>query len=41
MHGYGTYTWPDGRKFVGMYLYGRKNGEGEYVSKSGVKYIGN
>ena len=41
MHGYGTYIWPDGRKFIGMYLNGKKNGEGEYRTKSGVKLKGN
>ena len=31
MHGTGTYTWPDGRKYEGMYSDDKKEGEGEYI----------
>ena len=31
MHGKGTYTWPDGRKYEGQYFEDKKEGEGEYI----------
>jgi len=31
MNGYGTFTWPDGRKFKGYYLNDKKHGEGKMI----------
>ena len=35
MHGEGTYTWKDGRKYVGQYVDDRKNGFGVYTWADG------
>ena len=40
MEGYGTFTWPDGRLYVGEYVDDMKQGEGTFEWPSGVKYIG-
>ena len=40
MHGYGEYTWPDGRKYEGNYKYNKKHGQGTYTYSDGSKYKG-
>ncbi len=35
-HGYGTYYWADGSKFVGNWKNGKKQGNGEYYNERGV-----
>ena len=40
MEGYGTFTWPDGRKYVGEYIDDMKQGEGTFEWPDGRKYIG-
>jgi len=32
MHGFGIYTWPDGRRYEGNYQYNKKEGEGIYIA---------
>ncbi len=40
MHGKGVYTWNDGRKYEGEYLYDKKHGRGLYTWADGRKYDG-
>ena len=40
MHGEGTYTWKDGRKYLGQYVDDRKNGFGVYTWADGRQYHG-
>ena len=40
MHGYGVYTWKDGRKYEGEYLYDKKHGFGVYTWADGRRYAG-
>jgi len=40
MHGRGVYTFPDGRKYEGMYVNDKKSGYGIYTKKSGKLYEG-
>ena len=40
MHGYGVYTWTDGRKYEGHYENDKKNGQGTYKWADGRFYIG-
>ena len=40
MHGRGTYTWADGRKYEGEYLDDKKDGYGVYTWADGRKYQG-
>ena len=40
MHGQGTYTYPDGRKYVGEYKYGQPNGHGTLTWSDVEKYVG-
>ena len=40
MHGYGVYTWKDGRKYEGEYIKDRKQGMGVYLWADGRKYEG-
>jgi hypothetical protein len=40
MHGYGRYTWEDGRKYDGQYLNDKKHGKGVYIWSDGRKYDG-
>lgn len=40
MHGFGTYTWKDGRKYEGNYLNDKKNGFGVYIWSDGRQYHG-
>jgi hypothetical protein len=39
-NGQGTYTWPDGRKYVGEYKNGKFHGQGTYTWPSRQKYVG-
>ena len=41
MHGKGTYTWKDGRKYEGDYEMDKKHGFGIYLWADGRKYEGN
>ena len=38
--GQGTYTFPDGRKYVGEWKNGKYHGQGTYTFPNGKKYIG-
>jgi hypothetical protein len=40
MHGYGTYTWQDGRKYEGNYSLNKKHGTGTYTYSDGSRYQG-
>ena len=40
LHGYGTYKWPDGEKYIGDWAYGKRNGYGTNFWPDGDKYIG-
>ena len=40
MNGYGTFTWPDGKKYTGLYKNDVKNGEGTFEMPNGCKYVG-
>ena len=40
MHGKGTYTWSDGRKYEGDYVNDKKEGLGTYTWADGRKYQG-
>jgi len=40
MHGYGVYTWKDGRRYEGQYLKDRKHGHGVYKWADGRMYDG-
>lgn len=40
MHGKGIYTWKDGRKYIGDYLYDKKHGHGIYLWTDNRSYIG-
>ena len=37
---YGTYTYPDGTKYVGEFRDDKKNGQGTYTFPNGAKYVG-
>ena len=39
-HGQGTYTYPDGDKYVGEHKDGEMNGQGTYTWSDGGKYVG-
>lgn len=41
MHGYGVYTWKDGRKYEGEYHMDKKHGYGIYIWADGRRYEGN
>jgi hypothetical protein len=41
MHGFGVYTWADGRRYEGEYLSDKKHGFGKYIWADGRQYIGN
>lgn len=34
-HGFGTYTWADGRKYEGNWAYGKQHGKGKYILPDG------
>ena len=38
--GQGTYTWPDGRKYVGGWKDDKSHGQGTYTWPDGQKYVG-
>lgn len=40
MHGQGVYTWPDGNRYTGEYLKGKKEGWGVYTWKNGKEFEG-
>ena len=40
MSGYGTFTWPDGRKYVGDFIADKKEGQGTFTWPDGRKYEG-
>lgn len=40
MHGYGVYTWNNGRKYEGMYTTDKKDGHGIYTWADGRQYDG-
>ena len=37
---FGTYTFPDGAKYVGEFRDGKQNGQGTYTYPDGAKYVG-
>ena len=39
-HGYGTYTWASGTKYVGEWKNYKKHGNGTYTMADGQKYVG-
>jgi hypothetical protein len=41
MSGYGTFTWPDGRRYEGEYQNDKKHGFGVYIWPNGRSYQGN
>lgn len=40
MDGQGTFTWPDGKSYVGGYVANKKHGFGLYTYKDGSTYEG-
>ena len=40
MHGYGVYTYSDGRKYEGYYANDKREGQGKYKWKNGTIYDG-
>ena len=40
MSGQGTYTWPDGRTYIGSYVNDKKEGFGTYFWADGRKFEG-
>ena len=40
MHGYGVFTWPDGRKYEGEYVNDHKVGQGSFYWPNGRIYKG-
>jgi hypothetical protein len=37
---FGTFTFPDGRKYVGEFKGGKRNGQGTFTWADGRKYVG-
>ena len=40
MHGKGTFYYPDGKKYVGEFINGKRHGEGTITYPDGSAYIG-
>jgi hypothetical protein len=40
MHGKGTFTWKDGRKYFGSYVHDKKHGYGIFTWPDGREYDG-
>jgi hypothetical protein len=40
MHGFGTQTWPDGRKYEGHFAHDKKEGRGVFSWPNGKTYDG-
>jgi len=40
-NGHGTYTWPDGLKYVGDFRDGKSHGQGTHTLPDETKYVGN
>lgn len=40
MHGYGIMSWPDGKQYMGQFVYGVKEGQGIHIWEDGKKYDG-
>jgi hypothetical protein len=40
MHGFGTLTWPDGRKYEGQFTLDKKEGRGVFSWPNGKQYDG-
>ena len=40
IHGFGTYIWPDKRKYTGTWSMNKMHGKGEIVWLDGRRYIG-
>ena len=40
MHGFGTFTWPDGRKYTGQFVDNYREGEGTYTWPDSSNYSG-
>lgn len=40
MHGHGTFTWPDGRKYEGYYNEDKKEGYGVFTWSDGRRFDG-
>ena len=40
MHGKGTFTWADGRRYIGEYVDDKKKGYGEFIWPDGRCYRG-
>lgn len=38
--GQGTFTWADGRKYIGLWKAGKQHGEGFFIFKNGLKKKG-
>ena len=39
-NGQGTFTWPEGHKYVGGWKDGREHGQGTFTWANGDKYVG-
>ena len=39
-HGQGTFTFHDGKKYVGEFIYGKPDGQGTFTLPDGSKYVG-
>ena len=39
-HGYGEFSWPKGRKYIGNWKHDKKHGEGATIDKDGNKQEG-